>query len=75
MKFIQLIKLKSSTLGNSNNQPYCHGKDSQDFYTATKDFYDAFKKDPNVINNYEIKMVTKVNSIMNFDLDLELLRL
>lgn len=44
----------------SATEPYCHGKDTQEFYNLTQEFYDTIKKDTTVMNKYEVKLVSKV---------------
>ena len=44
----------------TTNEPYDHGKDTAEFYNATKDFKEGMKKDQTVIHNYGVKIITKV---------------
>lgn len=43
-----------------DGEPYDHGKDTEDFFKVTKDFYEAMKVDTTIVITYEVIMVTKV---------------
>ena len=46
----------------SDKEPYDHGKDTEEFFKASKNFYEAMRDDPNITMAYAVKMVTKVRT-------------
>ena len=42
-----------------NGEPYDHGKDAEEFYKVTREFYESMKQDVSVVISYEVKMVSK----------------
>ena len=57
----------------SNMEPYCHGKDTEEFFNLTQEFFGAMKEDRSLINNYEATMITKVRQEQDVDYILILL--
>ena len=52
--------LVSQGANGIDGEPYDHGKDTEEFFKVTKDFYAAMKADTTVVITYEVKMVSKV---------------
>jgi len=44
----------------SADEPYDHGKDTQEFYKVTHDFDEALKVDNLQTSQYQVQMVSKV---------------
>lgn len=47
-----------------SDAPYDHNVTEQ-YYTVTHDFYQALKKDSSISHSYDVKMVTKVTSLVD----------
>ena len=56
----------------TTTEPYDHGKDTEEFYNATKDFKEGMNKDQTVINNYGVKMINKVYCNILYSLQIQL---
>jgi hypothetical protein len=50
----------SSRKTGDDDEPYDHGKDTEEFFQTTKEFYEAIKIDSTIITTYEITGVSKV---------------
>lgn len=48
----------------ADDEPYDHGKDTEDFFRTTKEFYAAMKADSSVVLDYEITGVAKVSMLI-----------
>ena len=46
--------------GDGQDEPYDHGKDTEDFYKVSKLFCEAMRLDHNMATSYQVKMVQKV---------------
>lgn len=47
--------------GEGSDEPYDHGKDTEEFFKVSRDFCEAMRLDHSITTAYEVKLITKVH--------------